>query len=508
MVASSRERSVFIAATVSLLAAMWLPIWVNEFPPLQDYPYHLAQVAVIVAGSEAGAPYASHFTVDLAPRPYAAFYFVASVVARALPLEVAGRVALSVPGALWGCLLLGGLRRSNAPPWGALVLLPLSVGLSYHLGFVTYLWSLPLLGLALEDQARLADGEPRSGARLALWIGALFLTHPFTFLAFLGLGALRLFCDAPLPGGRRRVSIALGVAACGFALWFVTADAGRGAAGAQGISWLPIGKSFELATLPFVGMRGGGAVAWGPLGVWLVVGAVLAFAAGSDRSDAPRRRFWGLALVLSSVAIFAAPFRMGDYSYINARIPEITFLCVGMLAGGLRLGAVSRVVLVAGVAAAIALSGIQQRRVAQELVEVAPLFEWIPEGAALLPLVFDDDSPELEPGAFDPHLHVHHYFHVRRGGGVTPYFFPHPLVPVQYRENSPPPAPPLLRPAAYRFDRHGHYDFLLVRAAPPRVLRGLARGADEIAASGPWRLFQLRRAGSALELEETPAGDG
>jgi hypothetical protein len=208
------------------------------------------------------------------------------------------------------------------------------------------------------------------------------------------------------------------------------------------------------------------------------------------------------------VVAFAAPFRMGDYSYINARVPEIAFLCLGMAAGSVRFDGAVRIAWGAGIAAAIVLSGIQQHRVARELAEVAPLLERVPAGSSLLPLVFDDDSPELEPSAFDPHLHVHHYFHVRRGGGVTPYFFPHPLVPVQYREGSPPLAPPLFQPRAYHAGRHAGYDYLLARGAPPRFVRRVERSADEVAQSGRWRLFVRRDAASADELEEAPAGDG
>ncbi len=508
MVATSRERCVFAAVTGLLLLGVWLPIWSNEFPPLQDYPYHLAQVAILVAGDAAVSSYAAHFDTDLGARPFAAFYLVAGALAHVVPLEVAGRIALSVPGVLWALLLCGGLRRTAGPPWGALVLLPLSLGLSHFLGFVTYLWSIPLLGLALEEQARLADGERGSAARQGIWVVGLFLTHPFTFLAFLALAALRLVVDAPLPGGRRRVAIAWMLAAAVFAFWFVAVRAGGGASGAQGVVWLPLSRSLELATLPFVGMRGGGEVAWSSLALWLAIGAVLVSAAIGHPTHASRRRFWVSAATACCVVVFAAPFRMGDYSYINARVPEIVFLCLGMAAGSLRIVGIARIALVAGVAAALLASGVQQRRVATELAEVAPLLERVPPGVSLLPLVFDDDSRELEPSVFDPHRHVHHYFHVRRGGGVTPYFFPHPLVPVQYRDGSPPPAPPLSQPGAYHVDRHAGYDHLLVRAAPARFVRRVGRVADEVATSGPWRLFVRRDAASANELEQSPAGDG
>jgi hypothetical protein len=271
---------------------------------------------------------------------------------------------------------------------------------------------------------------------------------------------------------------------------------------------LSLAKSFEIATLPFVGMRGGGGIAWAPLLVWLGLGALLGVAALTRQGDATRRRFWVVAFFACLVVAFAAPFRMGDYSYINARVPEIAFLCLGMAAGSVRFDGAVRIAWGAGIAAAIVLSGIQQHRVARELAEVAPLLERVPAGSSLLPLVFDDDSPELEPSAFDPHLHVHHYFHVRRGGGVTPYFFPHPLVPVQYREGSPPLAPPLFQPRAYHAGRHAGYDYLLARGAPPRFVRRVERSADEVAQSGRWRLFVRRDAASADELEEAPAGDG
>jgi len=376
----------------------------------------------------------------------------------------------------------------------ALVLVPLSQGLSYHLGFVNYLWSLPLLGLALEDLSRFAEADARAGARLAVWLavwlGGLYLSHPFTFLGFLGLGALRLLFSAP--GARVRGALLLTLSGLVFGLWFALADGGRGATGPEGIVWLPVAKSFLLLTLPLGGMYGGGEPAWAPLFVWLAIGAILLHAAWRERGSSPERRFWTLALFLLVVATFVAPFRAGHYSYINARLPDVSFLCLAIAAGTLRLPVASRVACTALVAGALVLSVLQQQRVAHELEEVAPLFEAIPRDAAVLPLVFDASSPELEPSVFDPHRHVHDMFHVRRGGGVTPYFFPHPLAPVRYRAGSPPAAPPQDRPAAYRFDRHGGYAYLLVRAAPPRVLRRLLAHSEQVAASGSWLLLRGR----------------
>jgi len=510
--ASDREGVAFVAVVALLGVATALPIWTNALPPLQDYPYHLAQVAVLLAGDGPGSPFAAHFTTDPGARPYAAFYLAATALARGMPVELAGRAALSLPALLWGALLVGGLRRSTGPPWGALVLLPLSLGLSHHLGFVNYLWSLPLLGLALEDLARLAAGEGgrSTGLRLGAWIAALFLTHPFTFLAFLGLAALRSGMEARSPGARRRAWLAIVLAALAFGAWFAASAAWRGAAGPEGVHWLSIGRSAALLSMPVVGMRGGGEVAWAPLVVWLALGGVLGRAAWKGRHarlGVGASRFWWLATGLAVVATFAAPFRVGHYSYLNARIPDVAFLALGMAAGGLRLGGAARLAGVGGVAAALALAGLQQQRVGRELEEVAPLLARIPAGASLLPLVFDATSPELERGVFDPHLHVHHYAHVRARAAVTPYFFRHPLAPVRYREGSPPPAPPQVRPAAYRLERHDGYAWLLVRAAPPRFLAYLASGAEEVATSGPWRLLRRRESASAHELEQAPAAD-
>ena len=487
--ASGRERAAFAAVAALLSALAWLPVWSSVFPPLQDYPNHLAQVGVLRAGDAPDSPYAEHFTTDPGLRPYATFYTATLALASVLPLELAGRVALSVPGALWLGLLLGGVRRrGGGEPWGALVWLPLSAGLAWHLGLVAYLWSLPLLGLALEDQGRLARGEGGRACalRLALWIAGLFLSHPFTFLAYLGLGALRLGCErAETPSGSRGW-LAWGAAAGLFVAWLAIAAGGRGVDGPGGVDWLPFAKSAELLTLPFTGMRGFGDPDGASLAAWAVVGAAIASAAWRRRGVP---RFAGIALALCAALGLAAPFRVGPFTFLNARVAEIAFLCLGLAAGGLRLPALGRVAVGVGVAAALALSTQQQRRVALELAELAPLLERIPPQAALLPLVFDASSPELSPSVCAPHLHVHHYFHVRRGGGVSPYFFRHPLGAVRYREGSPPTAPPQQRPSAYHPVHHGAWDHLLVRAAPPLFARRLAGVAELVAEEGAWRLY-------------------
>jgi hypothetical protein len=56
-----------------------------------------------------------------------------------------------------------------------------------------------------------------------------------------------------------------------FAVWFAAADAGRGAAGREGVLWLSPVTSAELLTLPFTGMRGFGDPAWAVVGVWAVL---------------------------------------------------------------------------------------------------------------------------------------------------------------------------------------------------------------------------------------------
>ena len=117
-----------------------------------------------------------------------------------------------------------------------------------------------------------------------------------------------------------------------------------------------------------------------------------------------------------------------------------------------------------------------------------------PAHARVLPLVFDNESPELDGRWFDIHLHAAMYYHVAENGSFGPYFFSMASQPISYRAGAQPPAPGEYTPEMFSWERHAPaYDFLVVRNPPAGFLTdALEHGAELVATSGPWELFRIR----------------
>ncbi|MEM7410304.1 MAG: hypothetical protein AAF430_08730 [Myxococcota bacterium] len=482
---------------MTVLAAS--PLWFTALPPLQDYAYHLAQVEIL----EADAAAFPAFERDLGFRPYAAFYALTSALSGVLPVETAGRLVVTLYFVLLAGVLAAWAVEARRPLWPGLALLPFAaIQPTYVLGFLNYQLAMPFLLGGLWVWPRFARRPSVATASvLAACIVGLFTTHPFSYLVFLGFAGLRLVWEADL---RARVAGwgAWTLATAIFAAWFLAADGGQGASGPEGVQWLGVAESLRILALPFLGMHADRidpvvATLWW---VWFTGLAWLWWRAPERVSD--EARYFALACAIATLATLVFPFRMGHYSYINARMPGVAMLCLAMAIAPLRVPRPWAAAHVLLLCAALGVAVAQQRRVGEAMDEVLPLLEQVPRDAALLPLVFDPYSDELDPRLFAPFLHIHHAVHVLQGGGVTPYFFPHPLAPVRYAEGQPPLAPPQYRPGRFELARHAGYDHWLLRSPPPRAWSALSRSGTEIARSGDWVL--LRREPSAAPAEQSP----
>src|SRR5581483_5201553 len=133
---------VWWAVVGTFVAASLLPLWAARFPAMQDYPQHLFAARVI---SSLGDPalnfkqfYSTHLHVT-----YSLFYAVTALLARAAPIEVAGKVALSLYAVLVTAAVVRLRRENRAAGWGPLLFYPLALNQQYFLGNVNFLLSLP-----------------------------------------------------------------------------------------------------------------------------------------------------------------------------------------------------------------------------------------------------------------------------------------------------------------------------------------------------------------------------
>src|SRR6266481_9127346 len=89
-----------------LAAALLTPIWMVPFPPLLDYPNHLARSFVLAHINDPAFTFARFYRADWGAYPYLGMDASLAVLGRLFPIETAGRVflslcALALPAAAW-----------------------------------------------------------------------------------------------------------------------------------------------------------------------------------------------------------------------------------------------------------------------------------------------------------------------------------------------------------------------------------------------------------------------
>jgi hypothetical protein len=133
---------------------------------------------------------------------------------------------------------------------------------------------------------------------------------------------------------------------------------------------------------------------------------------------------------------------------------------------------------------------IKQGRVSAEIQEIVPIVERIPPNSRILPLVFENDSPELE-NSFDMHLHDHDYYHLLVGGGLSPYIIKNPLFPVYYKAEVNLSAPGEYTPGLFKWEEHSaEYEYFMVRAPLDAIINYPAEKMKLVHHFGKWRLFK------------------
>ena len=206
-----------------------------------------------------------------------------------------------------------------------------------------------------------------------------------------------------------------------------------------------------------------------------------------------RGRLWLACLALCLVGAIASPFQMGEYTFLNFRLASLSYFFLGALAGAVRLTGVPAAASVALMAVLLVGSVEKQRHISGEIQEILPVVEAMAPNANVLPLVFERSSPELDPTYFDMHLHAADYYHILRGGGLGPYFLKASIHPVHLRPDVILPNPGEYQPFLFNWEQHAdHYQYFLVRHAPPGFDSYIRDHTDLVTQNGEWQLFQRR----------------
>ncbi|MES0363027.1 MAG: hypothetical protein ABUK14_03660, partial [Desulfobacteria bacterium] len=468
------------------------PIWSVRFIPLQDYPEHLLQAHMFSHRNDPAFDYNENFDFNLRLAPYATFYAVLIPLSAILPIEVAGKVAVSLYIFAVALLVIRLKQRfkTDFAPWGLLLLFPFAFNQQYFQGNINYLYSLPLLAFALLDHEDISNTRLSIGplCRHFLWQLALFFTHPLTFLIYVSLASSRAVLS-----WRNRDEFVRGVippiiAAALFLLWFTVENAG-GSAGRMW--WKPFSSTLAWYGYIFTGMRWFDGVDKLSIVLWMGIGAlgVHAFLAGRQEVGKFSIRCQAF-FILTIIAVFVLPFGKGPYSFISVRVASVSYFFLAILVGRLKFKGVWRSVFILFVAAVLIQSVIKQGRVSAEIQEIVPIVERIPPNSRILPLVFDNDSPELE-NSFDMHLHDHDYYHLLVGGGLSPYIIKNPLFPVYYKAEVNLSAPGEYTPGLFKWEEHSaEYEYFMIRAAPDAMIEYQAEKMKLMDRSGSWCLFK------------------
>ena len=488
----SRRRQLFFLGALLLLTlfSLW-PIWVVDFPPLQDYPQHLFLAHVNATYADPSYNWEQYYLAGLRPGPYTLFYYAIVWLEAMMPVVVAGKVFLSCTIVLIAALVLSVAKRAQPgdPPWGTLLLFPLSFHQIYFMGFTNFLLSVPLLGLAVLDHQRLAQTERLGLAllRQAVMVSLLFLCHPFSILVYIVL----TFGDGMLPGpdgGRRKLSLLPPlVTALLFAGWYVMTKQGSG--GKMPLLWWPWSETVKYYLLMFTGMRWAQGIDWVSLVAWLAAAGLLLFGAirATKRGVAfPVRS--GLAFLLATAGFFILPFWAGQYSYFNLRMAPISYLFGALVAGFCALPLPAGLAITFISALLINQSAVVQRAVSNETAELKPILAAMRPNATILPMTFKTESAALDRHFFpEAHSHDHFYYHLLVGGGASPSLFPSPMLPVTLKPGGNLP----LATHDFSWQDHGSkYDYILSRGAPEGFAPFVSRYAPLVRQSGEWLLFK------------------
>ncbi len=493
-----------------LVISLW-PIWCERFPPLQDYPEHLLHAHMLAHRHDPTFNYGRDFEFHLTP-VYATFFAVTISFSKFLPIEVAGKAALSLYIVLIAALVVKLARRlgSDIAWWGLLLFFPLAFNQQYFQGNINYCYSLPLLLFTLLDADDLSThslGVWQLARHVALQV-VLFFTHPLTFLVYLGLAfaAVVLSCRERDKFKRALIAPLAGLGL--LAVWLIVgkyASASSEVFGRNGVFfyWKPISDTAAFCACMFTGMRWNDGVDSLSATLWIVV-AFLAFRAwlAEPTPRQIRSQPYLLFFSLTIASVFLLPFSVNDSSHPDVRLisffgwrmAAVSCCFLAILIGQVKLRGVWATAFVLCVSWILLLSVQKQQQISREIRSIEEVICKIPPNSRILPLVFSRTTPELDPVYFDMHLHVHNYYHLL-GGGLSPYFFPAPQHLVHLRAGINLPAPGEYSPGQFRWEQHAdNYQYFLVRGAPLSFILYMNENTEPIARSGEWLLLKRKRA--------------
>jgi hypothetical protein len=460
---------------------------------MQDYPQHLLAARVIRSLHDPAFDFQQYYTTRLHVT-YSLFYVVTVLLSWVVPIEIAGKLTVSLYAVLVTAVVVRLHRRHEAAGWGALLFYPLALNQQFFLGNVNFLLSLPLLIFALLDMQEFVQAEPGlwTFVRPLLWQVALVVAHPFTFDVYVGLAlVLALYEHRRARHVMFKGAVwAVTAAALFISVWRDSQDAAI-ANGPSAVRWAPIADTVGFFLHMFNGMQPSGSADLVVVGAWVGILLVVGTALVTRPSALAAVRVHLVLLAVTLLAMVILPYQIGDYTFINLRVASISYFLLALAAATVPLAPWRNIALAVLLMTCMVDSSATQWKLSRELAEIAPLLANIPKNSRLLPLVFDRGSPELDRRMFNLNMHAYDYYYVAIGGGYDPYLPKGDLYPVHYAPDQERPAPWEFEPQKFTWERFGQdFDYFLVRGMPAGAEDYFTSGARLIGMSGPWQLFR------------------
>ncbi len=469
--------------TSTLTVTFWLAVtifalayWLTPFPPCVDYPQHLAVGAIIRRLLVPGA--AEHADYVFVPLTYnGLFHVTVALLSFVFPVEVAGKLLLSLIPVGLGASTLAILRVAGRPRWYGFLVLPFGYSYIVGWGFINYALGTPLAFFVIAWWLRWRDGERRLlpwiiGASLALAYAhvlamlCLCISIGVATLAWrlpreVGVSSwLRGLVTAPwpvLPAASYSVVVFLYHRAAPHIYWEQKDGTDTQAwsklwhlsAYAVNNLWSQYDRALFVLSLLVV------------LVLWVSVGFASVPATGREvsPSNAPRtyeREFGALAAVWFLLYLITPRVFMSTW-WIFERLPVWWYLF--LLAVTPRLGIemtrwLRPVAVGVGLAAACVTAHAFYR--IPDARDADAIIDDIPEGSHVLALMY---SYSAAPAIWrEMWVHQLAYFVVRRPGKIAFDFTRYASIPVRPRDATQPPLfPSSLEWNARRYDPHAAY---------------------------------------------------
>jgi hypothetical protein len=235
-------------AIVAAAALLVVPLWIVKYPPLLDYPNHLARIFILTHFNDPNYHFPEYYTITFGAFPYLTMDVLLLWLQKFVSLFTGGRIvltlcALGVPAAAWFFVRQANRDNASLACWGLLS----GYNIFFLWGFVNWQLSMALVLLVAGLWIRyLARPSVLRWMALLLIVTLLYFTH----LQGFGFAGVVVTAYALLTvKGVRRVAIALvqgwGLFLPGAALHLITRIATRETNAAWAMNFHPLGDKWD-----------------------------------------------------------------------------------------------------------------------------------------------------------------------------------------------------------------------------------------------------------------------